>query len=133
MTIIAGIRDAMFPYAMTKNPDGSWTLLNRRYKPVGEITDRHVNWDDDEHRLFIKGMSVSVMQKLSIDRRSERIDKDCSYLHLYDDATAPERSPENMKAYLAKLEILLKTTFDHRAYEDSHRKRKKHEIEQRRK
>lgn len=32
-------RQALFPYGMARNPDGSWTFFNRNYKPVGVTSD----------------------------------------------------------------------------------------------
>lgn len=40
------VRQAVFPYGMAKNADGSWTFFNRLYKTVGTITEEWSEWDD---------------------------------------------------------------------------------------
>ena len=42
---MGNVRRYMFPYGMAKNPDGTWTLFNRQYKPVGTIADGRANWE----------------------------------------------------------------------------------------
>lgn len=105
---ITGARQVLFPYLMQKNADGSWTFINRHYKPVGLITDRYASHDDPENKVFLRPMTVSTMRKLSIDKNEEKITKATSAIYLYDDDSAPERSEKNMRAYLEKLSILMK-------------------------
>lgn len=58
------VRQAMFPYGMEKNPDGSWTFFNRKYKTLGTITDGWSEWNDPLHKMFITGLGPSTLAKL---------------------------------------------------------------------
>jgi len=97
------VRQAMFPYGMAKNPDGSWTFFNRMYKTLGTITKDWSEWDDPKHKMFLKGLGPATLAKLDVDGLGTG-----DTIHFYDDATNPQRSAANMKAYLAKLEVLLR-------------------------
>ena len=96
------VRQAMFPYGMAKNPDGSWTFFNRQYKALGTITDAWSEWDDPKHKMFLKGLGPSTLAKLDIDGSGvgDRI-------YFYGDGSNPENSKKNMDAYLEKLRILI--------------------------
>lgn len=96
------VRQAMFPYGMAKNADGSWTFFNRHYKTLGTITDDWSEWDDPRHKMFLTGLGPSTIAKLDIHtNESDRI-------YFYNDASNPENSAANMDAYLKKLRILIR-------------------------
>lgn len=105
-------RQILFPYGMSRNKDGSWTFVNRLYKTCGTNTKRYVEWDDPEHRIYLKGLTAAVMRRLSVDSRFEGVMKDTAFIHFYDDDTIPEASAENMRAYMVKLQILIGLDFD---------------------
>jgi len=95
-------RWALFPYCMEQNDDGSWVFLNRKYKPIGMNTGEWIKYDDYPVRFFLKGLGPATRAKLDIhgkgtDRR----------IYFYNDATVPTKSAKNMKAYLARLEIIM--------------------------
>jgi len=92
----------MFPYGMAKNPDGSWTFLNLQYKTLGTIADGWSEWDDPQHKMFLKGPGPSTLAKLDHDGRGN-----CDRIYFDDDGSNPEISAKNMDAYLKKLRILL--------------------------
>ncbi|AEU36150.1 hypothetical protein [Granulicella mallensis] len=96
------VRQAMFPYGMEKNPDGSWTFFNRKYKTLGTITDGWSEWNDPLHKMFITGLGPSTLAKLDCHGlgTSDRI-------YFYNDGSNPEISSANMDAYLKKLRILI--------------------------
>ena len=107
--MLTGMRQVMFPYLMQKNDDGSWTFLNRHYKPVGLNTDRVVTYDDPDHRVMLRGLTVAHMRALAAGSNDgDEVGRDTTVIHLYGDDTAPERSRENMEAYLQKLAILMR-------------------------
>jgi len=97
------VRQAMFPYGMAKNPDGSWTFFNRHYKILGTITDAWSEWDDPHHKMFLTGLGPSTLAKLDIDGRGAD-----DRIYFYGDASNPENSVANMDAYLKKLRILIR-------------------------
>lgn len=96
------MRQAMFPYGMAKNPDGTWTLFNRKYKPVGVTSSEWAEWDDPRHKISVKGLGPSKLAKLDCHGvgSGDRI-------YFYNDGSNPELSAANMTAYLAKLKILI--------------------------
>lgn len=98
---IWNVRQAMFPYGMQENADGSWTFFNRNYKTVGTVTEEWSEWDDPSHKMFLRGLGPATLAKLDIHGvGGERI-------YFYNDGSNPEGSAENMKAYLEKLRILI--------------------------
>lgn len=95
-------RQAMMPYGMNKNPDGSWTFFNRDYKTLGTITDEWSEWDDPRHKLKLKGLGPATLKKLDHDNEGTG-----DRIYLYDDGCNPENSAADMKAYLERLKILM--------------------------
>ena len=102
MSSAPNVRQTMFPYGMARNPDGSWTFFNRKYKTLGTISEEWSEWDDPQHKIRIKGLGPATLAKLSYtgEAKGDRI-------YLYNDATNPELSKKNMQDYLKRLEILL--------------------------
>ncbi|AYD01749.1 hypothetical protein [Neorhizobium sp. NCHU2750] len=96
------VRQAMFPYGMAKNPDGSWTFFNRKYKTLGTVTKEHSEWNDAKHKMFLTGLGPAKRKKLDIHGVG-----DGDRIYFYNDATIPTSSDANMKAYLAKLRLLM--------------------------
>lgn len=103
MSKIKTLRRVMFPYGMERNKDGSWTLFNREYSPVGVVQGGYYEWNDERHKVRIKGISKSDMKKLDCSGagNSDRI-------YFYNDGSAPEQSSEAMASYLEKMAILLR-------------------------
>ena len=95
-------RQALFPYGMQKNPDGSWTFFNRNYKPVGVLTGEWAEWDDPRHKMFLKGLGPATLARLSYSGKVEG-----DRIHFYNDGCNPELSDAYMDAYLKKLRIVL--------------------------
>jgi len=95
------VRQAMFPYALNRNPDKTWTLVNRKYKPVGVITTDWAEYDDPRHKVTAK-LTQAKLKKLDIDGIGEG-----DMIYLYNDATNLEQGGSNLKSYLDKLAILI--------------------------
>lgn len=104
MSAMKTLRRVMFPYGMERNKDGSWTLFNREYSPVGVVQGGYYDWNDERHKVRIKGLGKADLKKL-----------DCSggahgdRIYFYNDASSPEQSAEAMASYLEKMAILLRT------------------------
>lgn len=97
------VRQAIFPYGMEMDEDGSWAFFNRSYKPVGMNTDKWIDFNDHPVKFKLKGLGPSTRAKLDVhgqgtDRR----------IYFYNDATQPTLSAANMKAYLKRLEIIMR-------------------------
>ena len=97
------IREAMFPYGMAKNPDGSWTFFNRKYKPLGVVGGDWADWDDSRHKIHLTGVSSAILAKL--DHKEEGLG---DRVYFYDDASNPAQSASNLNGYFEKLKILIR-------------------------
>lgn len=97
------VRQAMFPYGMQRNPDGSWTFFNRNYKPLGVITDDWAEWDVPQHRMPLKGLGPAKLAKLDVHGKGTG-----DRIYFYNDGTNPDNSPADRKRYLEKLDMLLR-------------------------
>ena len=94
------VRHSQFPYGMQKNSDGTWTLFNRDYKPVGVIGEAWEEWDTARHKL--KRLTAPARAKLDIEGKGTG-----DRIYFYADGSVPTRSKANMANYLAKLAMLM--------------------------
>ena len=94
-------RFVFMPYCIEKQPAGGYVVLNRKYKPLGFVTDQFINYADYPVVATIKGLTPALAEKLSWNK-SANTDK----IYLYDDGTNPISSAKNMAAYLDKLALL---------------------------
>ncbi|WP_298984033.1 hypothetical protein [uncultured Roseibium sp.] len=99
------IRKAMFPYGMSKNEDGSWTLFNRDYKPLGVVSKDWEDWDDERHKVRLNGLGPATLAKLGVPGNVIP-----NRVYFYEDASVPTRSKKNMDEYFEKLKILIRLT-----------------------
>lgn len=90
-----------FPYCLQKQPDGSYLILNRNYKPVGFNTRDHLKYEDYPVAVRFARLLGPTAAKLSVHGHA-----DLDNIYLYDDGTIPTDSPANMAAYLKRLETL---------------------------
>lgn len=97
------VRQAIFPYGMARNADGSWTFFNRQYKPVGVVSDEWAEWDDSRHKVWLKGLTEAV--KVSLNANTSGPD---GHIYFYHDGSVPEASAANMRAYMERLGLLLR-------------------------
>ena len=91
------------PYCLQKQPDGTYPVLNREYKPVGFKTRDWIKYEEYPVCVKIKGLTEAKVVKLSYNGS-----KDMNRIYLYEDASNPIRTKKNMDAYLAKLAMLAK-------------------------
>jgi hypothetical protein len=96
------VRQAMFPYGMARNSDGSWTFFNRNYKTLGTISEDWADWDDPRHKMLLRGLDPSTMAKLN----HEGVGKG-GRIYFYDDGCNPENSAVDMDDYLERMRILI--------------------------
>jgi hypothetical protein len=106
---VSEMRRFMFPYGMSRNSDGSWTLFNRQYKPVGVVDSEWADWDDPRHKMKVKGLGPATLAKL--DYKGEGAG---DRIYFYNDGCIPTRSSKDMKSYLTRLEILMKLDVERR-------------------
>lgn len=96
------MRQLIFPYALMRNNDGSFTAVNRLYKPLGFDASEHVNYSDYPINHKFKGVGEATLRKLAWNGNIE------GNIMLYSDACAPFANDKDTKAYLKRLEILAK-------------------------
>ena len=96
-------RQIFFPYCLDQNDDGTWTLLNRQYKPLGFNTSDYINYDNYPIHVRTPKIRFSKLQKLSW----QPIEKDEKRIFLYNDGCIPTNSKKYMDSYLEKIRILM--------------------------
>ncbi|WP_206742744.1 hypothetical protein, partial [Acidithiobacillus ferrooxidans] len=89
------------PYCLRKQEDGRYVILNREYKPVGFFTNEYVKYEEHPVAVHLEGISPATAAKLSWNGS-----KDTNSIFLYNDGCIPTDGAENMKKYIAKLQIL---------------------------
>ena len=100
---LGDVRSVHLPYCIQRQPDGSYVILNREYKPLGFKTMEHINYADHPVAVRLRGLRPATAAKLSYDGSS-----DLKAIYLYNDGTNPSRSAKNMIAYLERLNRLAK-------------------------
>ena len=100
---LGDFRSVFLPYCIRKQPDGRYAVLNREYKPVGFFTDDFINYEEHPVLVTIKGLTKARAAKISYSG-SDNVDE----IFLYNDGCVPTSSASNMRAYMARLEILAK-------------------------
>lgn len=100
---LGDIRCVHLPYCLQHQPNGTYVLLNREYKPLGFKTREHIDYGAYPIGVKIKGLTAKVAAKLSHKGSS-----DLSAIYLYDDGSVPTKSKANMSAYLERLAHLAK-------------------------
>lgn len=105
MTVLTDFRAIYLPYCIQKQKDGSWVILNRRYKPVGFNTSDYIEYEKYPVSANIENISQAILRKLSY---TGEISGDTVYL--YNDGCVPTDNKKDMVSYLKKLEILAKLT-----------------------
>lgn len=101
-------RQVMLPYCIVPLTDGFHIVLNRRYKPLGVISDEHVDYEEHFSKVRFKDLTRAKAKAIGL----EVDDKPGGYLYLYSDSTNPDRSSALAARYgkilagLMALEIL---------------------------
>lgn len=85
------------PYCIQRLSDDRYIVLNRKYKPLGVRGNDHVVYEEHPAAAKIK-ITASDARKISHSGSD-----DLSAIFLYDDATNPSTSKENMHGYSIRL------------------------------
>jgi hypothetical protein len=101
------IRCIYLPYCIKRQPNGTYVLLNRDYKPLGFKTHEHIDYGAYPIGVKIRGLTAKAAAKLSHNGST-----DLSEIFMYDDSSIPTKSKENMSMYLERLAYLAKFKVD---------------------
>lgn len=101
------LRHTHFPYCLDQLKDGRYVLLNRNYKPVGFMLDKFVTYEDYPVGVRIKGLTAKVAATIDCKGRDNT-----TRMYLYNDGCIPTDHPEDMKAYMDRLAIVMKLRID---------------------
>ncbi|MFH2138785.1 MAG: hypothetical protein ABII88_09770 [Candidatus Omnitrophota bacterium] len=96
-------KSVALPYCLKKLDDGTYVILNRKYKPVGFNTSNQLDYKDYPICHKIKGIKQKTAMTLSFNH-----DDNVDSIYLYSDSCIPTSSAKNMNKYLEKLRILSK-------------------------
>jgi hypothetical protein len=96
------LRQRAFPYCIQRLADGRYILLNRRYKPLGWPGATWVDYEAHPSAVKIR-VTTATARKLSYQGST-----DTDAIYLYNDGCVPTRSAAHMRAYLARLAVLMK-------------------------
>jgi hypothetical protein len=94
-------RSVFMPYCVERLASGKYVVLNRDYKPLGQVSYTHVNYDD--YGVTLKGIGPVFVEKHSAGKNGT-VEK----FWLYNDGCVPTHSVKNMQIYLKRLEALAK-------------------------
>lgn len=90
------------PYCLLRQPDGSYVITNRRYKPLGMTSASHVVYEDHPVRVrFVRQLSAATIGALDCKGRT-----DPERIYLYNDGCVPTSSDAAWTAYSARLKRL---------------------------
>ncbi|MGV1867953.1 MULTISPECIES: hypothetical protein [unclassified Rhizobium] len=90
-------RQLMLPYCIEDLEDGWFLFLNRRYKPIGQMNDEWVDYQQHPSKVIIKKLTSAKARSIGLNRLEEKY-------YLYNDATNPERDDANWRRYEAMLQ-----------------------------
>ena len=95
------IRITHFPYCVQRLKNGRYIVLNRRYKPLGVLSNEFVDYESHPSSVSIR-MTKATAMKLSW-KGSDNVD----VIHLYNDGCIPTNGAAHMTAYTKRLAVLM--------------------------
>ena len=102
-SLLRGVRENCFPYCLVMQADGRWVFLNKSYNPIGFCTGEFINYDDYPIAVRLKGFGPQLRKNLDA-----RGDGTGGCIYLYNDSCIPDATTANMRAYLQKLQSLMR-------------------------
>lgn len=96
------LRHTHFPYCLDRQPDGSYVMLNRNYKPVGLMVDGFVNYADHPVSVRLQGLTPAIAAKIDA-RGRDSLDR----IYLYNDGCTPDMGKQHAEAYLMRLALVM--------------------------
>lgn len=96
-------RKVFLPYCLQREPDGSYVVCNRFYKPVGLTLRDHIDYASFPVRVKFGRMTAVEARRLAWNESS-----DLDRIYLYHDGSIPTDSAAHWRAYAERLSILAK-------------------------
>ncbi len=100
---MSDFRAIALPYCLKRLEDGSYIVLNRKYKPIGFDTKEFLTYEDYPIKHKIRGINKKTAASLSWKNSPNT-----EMIFLYNDGCVPTHSKDSMVKYLEKLESLAK-------------------------
>lgn len=94
------VRRVFLPYCVHRVEKGHFVILNRNYKPIGQINNDWVEYRD--HMVRVKYLGPPTAKRISC-HGSPDLDR----IYLYNDGCIPTSSPANAEAYNRRLNALM--------------------------
>jgi hypothetical protein len=103
-----------FPYGFKKRKDGKWFAFNREYHILGHVVNKLSIYSPDipdevcfhlEENLWVRAMIKTRQMEEMLWGNPHNVNEQIFFL--YNDATNPIRTKENMRDYLEKLSNLM--------------------------
>jgi len=91
-----------FPYCIEKQEDGSYVVLNRKYKPIGFSPGEFLDYEKYPIRVRFKRLKEKTIRRISVDG-----DPNDQAIYLYGDGSKPTQNAKNMRDYLERLSVLM--------------------------
>ena len=102
MEVGSEFRQVFLPYCLMRLGDGSYVVLNRRYKPVGISVTDWVDYETYPVKVrFKRALSAAQIARLDCKGRA-----DGDRIYLYNDGCVPTHSHADWQAYSERLERL---------------------------
>ena len=79
----------------------TYTVLNRRYKPLGSFTSEWVTYENDTSACAMT-ITPEIAKRLSWNGS-----EDTDVIHLYADGCLPEDSADHLRAYAERLDVFM--------------------------
>lgn len=97
-------RAIFMPYCLQRLQDGRYIVLNRKYKPLGQHTPEHVEYD-----MHPSACKINITPTRAA-RISYKASPDVDVIYLYNDGCIPTSSVAHMSDYLKRLAVLAALT-----------------------
>lgn len=109
METTSSFRWVFLPYCLIQQADGSYVVVNRRYKPVGLTQTDFVRYEDFPVAVrFARKLSAAQIRAISYSG-----DTDPGRIYLYNDGCIPTDSDANWTAYSKRLQRLADLKLKH--------------------
>jgi hypothetical protein len=98
---LTNFRSAYLPYCLHRISGNLYAILNREYKPVGQVESDLADYT--KHAVKLNRVGPALASKLSFKGSN-----DVENIYLYNDSCCPDRSDNDGRNYFARLSLLMR-------------------------